>query len=294
MKTRFDRTAQRLGDWFADAFDDLRNALRTDRGSIAAGVAIGATAAAVALAVAWPSHRPAPVVAHAPSAAALAATAPIVTPATPRNADFAGSEASEDARRIADWVAGSRDNRGANFAILDKRAAELFVFDADARLVGSSRVLLGAAPGDDSVAGIGQRPMDQVRPEEKTTPAGRFVSHPGRNSGGEEVIWVDYDAAVSMHRVRIVDPKERRLERLAHGEAQDRRISYGCINIPVAFFDAVMRPRLGGAPGVVYVLPERKALEDAFPAFAAAQARLSPFGSPFGPPAAAVERHAAL
>ena len=188
---------------------------------------------------------------------------------TPRVAVFGSESAGDDAHAIADWVASSRDNRAMPFAILDKRAAQVYVFDAEARLLGASRVLLGAAPGDDTVPGIGQRPMDQVRPEEKTTPAGRFVSHPGRNSSGEEVIWVDYGAAVSMHRVRIVDPKERRLERLASGAAEDRRISYGCINIPVAFFDAVIRPMLGTAAGVVYVLPERKALPEAFPAYAA-------------------------
>lgn len=190
-------------------------------------------------------------------------------PATPRSVEFGDTQPGADARGIADWVATSRDNQRLAFAILDKRAAQLYVFDADAHLVGSSSVLLGAAPGDDSVAGIGQRPMDQVRPEEKTTPAGRFVSHPGRNASGEEVIWVDYGAAVSMHRVRIVDPKEHRLERLANGAAEDRRISYGCINIPVAFFDAVMKPMLGASPAVVYVLPERKALVDVFPAYAA-------------------------
>jgi hypothetical protein len=191
----------------------------------------------------------------------------------PRNAQFGEARPGEDVRAIADWVATSRDNRRLAFAILDKRAAELYVFDADASLVGASRVLLGAAPGDDTVPGIGQRPMDQVRPEEKTTPAGRFVSHPGRNASGEEVIWVDYGAAVSMHRVRIVDPKEHRLERLAKGAAEDRRISYGCINIPVEFFDAVMKPMLGASPAVVYVLPERKTLADVFPAYAALRNR---------------------
>jgi hypothetical protein len=194
-----------------------------------------------------------------------------VESAAPRSAEFGDIQPGADARNIADWVATSRDNRRLAFAILDKRAAQLYVFNADAHLVGSSRVLLGAAPGDDSVVGIGQRPMDQVRPEEKTTPAGRFVSHPGRNASGEEVIWVDYGAAVSMHRVRIVDPKERRLERLASGAAEDRRISYGCINIPVEFFDAVMKPMLGASSAVVYVLPERKALADVFPASAAAR-----------------------
>jgi hypothetical protein len=184
--------------------------------------------------------------------------------AAPRSAEFGDIQPGPDARSIADWVATSRDNRRLAFAILDKRAAQLYVFDADAHLVGSSRVLLGAAPGDDSVAGIGQRPMDQVRPEEKTTPAGRFVSHPGRNASGEEVIWVDYDAAVSMHRVRPVDPKERRLERLASNDPSQRRISYGCINVPVAFFNSVIQPLLGAQRGVIYVLPESKGVRQVF------------------------------
>ena len=205
-------------------------------------------------------------------------SAPAVIHNTPRVAEFGAERAGTDARTIADWVATSRDNRAMPFAILDKRAAQVYVFNADAQLIGTSRVLLGAAPGDDTVPGIGQRPMDEVRPEEKTTPAGRFVSQPGRNASGEEVIWVDYGAAVSMHRVRIVDPKERRLERLASGAAEDRRISYGCINIPVEFFDAVIKPTLGAMPAVVYVLPERKALQQAFPAYAAAAGQIQAAG----------------
>ena len=132
-----------------------------------------------------------------------------------RPADFGPHSASADARFIADWVADSGDSKGLPYLVLDKRDARLFVFAADGRLIDTSPVLLGAAPGDDSVEGIGTRPMDQVRPEEKTTPAGRFVAEAGRNAAGEEVVWVDHDAAVSMHRVRLVDPKERRLERLA-------------------------------------------------------------------------------
>ena len=247
--------------------------LIADRAGICAGLKQGALIGAAVLAVTLQpggsatsrlASRGAPV-ALASGSAAFAAT--------PRIAEFGATEPGADARGIADWVATSRDNRQLAFAILDKRAAQLYVFDADARLVGASRVLLGAAPGDDTVAGIGQRPMDQVRAEEKTTPAGRFISHPGRNASGEEVIWVDYGAAVSMHRVRIVDPKERRLERLATGAAEDRRISYGCINIPVEFFDAVMKPMLGASPAVVYVLPERKALAEVFPAYALARDR---------------------
>lgn len=175
-----------------------------------------------------------------------------------RVADFDGHLASADARAVADWIARSQDNRRLPFAILDKRDARVFVFDAGARLIDSSPVLLGAAPGDDSVVGIGKRPIAEVRPEERTTPAGRFVSQPGRNASGEDVVWVDYDAAVSMHRVRPVDPKERRLERLASNDPTQRRISYGCINVPVAFFDGVVKPVLGTQRAVVYVLPETR------------------------------------
>lgn len=178
--------------------------------------------------------------------------------AAARIADFDGHAASADARLVADWIARSQDNRDAPFVILDKRDARVYVFDAGARLMDSSPVLLGVAPGDDSAAGIGKRPIAQVRPEERTTPAGRFVSQPGRNASGEDVVWVDYDAAVSMHRVRPVDPKERRLERLASNDPAERRISYGCINVPVAFFDHVIKPVLGSRRAVVYVLPETR------------------------------------
>ena len=182
----------------------------------------------------------------------------------PQPADFQSHPASSDARRVADWIAASQDNQRLPFVILDKRDAKIFVFDASARLLDASPVLLGAAPGDDSVAGIGHRPIEQVRPEERTTPAGRFVSSPGRNASGEEVIWVDHGAAVSMHRVRPIDPKERRLERLASNDPAQRRISYGCINVPVVFFEQVVQPAMGQGRGVVYVLPETRAVHEVF------------------------------
>lgn len=184
--------------------------------------------------------------------------------AAPRVADFQLHAASADARRVADWIAASQDNQRLPYVILDKRDAKIFVFDAGGRLLDASPVLLGAAPGDDSVVGIGQRPIEQVRPEERTTPAGRFVSSPGRNASGEDVVWVDYDSAVSMHRVRPIDPKERRLERLASDDPAQRRISYGCINVPIAFFERVVQPAVGQGRGVVYVLPETRALHEVF------------------------------
>ena len=185
-------------------------------------------------------------------------------PQIPLHVDFRGKLASEDVRFVANWVADSRDNQHLSFVIIDKKNAHVYVFDASAKLLGATPVLLGAAQGDDSVAGIGQRPIDKVLPQERTTPAGRFMGEPGRNTTGEDVVWVDYGAAVSMHRVRIVDSNERRLERLATPTTQDNRISFGCINIPVAFYENVLSPQFKAKYGVVYVLPELKSVHEVF------------------------------
>ena len=192
-----------------------------------------------------------------------------------RYADFNGTKASPEARHVADWVADSRDNAGVDFVMLDKRQATLYVFDAQARLLGASPVLLGAARGDDSVPGIGARPIAAVRPHERTTPAGRFVGERGRNARGEDVVWVDYDAAVSMHRVRATVAKERRLQRLATKTVADNRISYGCINVPVAFYEALVRPTFASRRAIVYVLPEQKSAEQVFGSYDVAAARVA-------------------
>ena len=227
-----------------------------------AGLRQGVLLGAAVLALTLP---PAGLASYRPTARlSVVASGLVTSPQRPIQVDFGEQPASVDARRLADWVASARDNARLPFVILDKRDARVHVFDAEARLVDSSPVLLGAAAGDDSVAGIGQRPIAEVRPEERTTPAGRFISQPGRNSSGEDVVWVDYEAAVSMHRVRPIDPKERRLERLASADPAQRRISYGCINVPVAFFEQVIQPLLGRQRAVVYVLPEQKALRAVF------------------------------
>ena len=67
-------------------------------------------------------------------------------------------------------------------------------------------------------------------------------------------------------RQRLLHASERRLERLASPTSDDNRISYGCINMPVAFFEHVLWPRFGQRGGIVYVLPEVRALHDVFPA----------------------------
>lgn len=178
--------------------------------------------------------------------------------------DLGTTGASTETRQVVHWVASTRDHRGQPFVVIDKKAARLYVFDAAARLRDATPVLLGSAPGDDSVPGIGSRPIAEVRPEERTTPAGRFMGMSGRNHTGEDVVWVDHGAAVSMHRVRTTQPTERRLERLASPSVADKRISYGCINVPADFYDAHIRPVFSGRHAVIYVLPEHKSLQQVF------------------------------
>lgn len=158
------------------------------------------------------------------------------------------------------WIRATHNHQGLPFAVIDKKAAMLHVFDAAGSPLGSSPVLLGLAVGDDSAPDIGTRKLADIRPAERTTPAGRFVSEPGRNLQGEDIVWIDYDAAVSMHRVRASNKADRRLERLATPTAADNRISYGCVNVPAAFFDARIKPVFGARPAVVYVLPETRPL----------------------------------
>ncbi len=185
----------------------------------------------------------------------------------PRRADFAGELASDEARHVAHWAVHSGDHQGLPFAIVDKVQARVFVFDAQGRLRGSAPALLGLARGDDSVPGIGERPLSGIRPEERTTPAGRFVAALDRNLQGKDILWVDYDNAISMHRVIDTNPAERRPQRLASATPLDNRISYGCINVPASFYDKVVIPAFTGTHGIVYVLPETRSARNVFASF---------------------------
>jgi hypothetical protein len=166
-------------------------------------------------------------------------------------------------------VAATADNQRMPFVLIDKPEARAHVFSAQAQWLGSAPVLLGLALGDRTVPGIGQRPLAQVRPHERTTPAGRFVTEPGHNLQGEDVVWIDYDAAVSLHRVRSATAVERRLQRLASPRVRDRRISYGCINAPDAFYNQHVAPYLGQMHGVAYVLPDTESFATFFEAASA-------------------------
>ena len=168
---------------------------------------------------------------------------------------------------LTNWVLASADTQGLPFIVIDKLAAEVFVFDASGQFLAMIPALLGITSGDDSAPGVGDREMSRIPVEERTTPAGRFFAKFGPAPGNKEVLWVDYATAVSLHPVVPGTRKERRLQRLMSPSPEDNRITYGCINVDPAFYKGLMRPLFGEKGGVVYILPETKTLTEVFLAF---------------------------
>jgi hypothetical protein len=179
--------------------------------------------------------------------------------------EFERQHPSADAREVAAWVQASDDAGGKPYLIVDKKAARLFVFEADGRLVAATPVILGAALGDNSIPGVGERAQNgTLTPEDKTTPAGRYVTQPGRNIDGEHVVWLDYGEALALHRLRPGRSYKTRAARLASSQPQERRLSLGCVVVPVEFYLDVVKPLLGSRSGVVYVLPETQSARELF------------------------------
>jgi hypothetical protein len=221
------------------------------------GAASGASPTIESIAPTWlPRKEPGRTAGSKPGASSSrsAASARVET-----RADFGKHKPSNDTRRIADWVLRSHDNRRMPFVIVDKKLARLYLFNEGGKLVDATPILLGLARGDHSVPGIGERKMADIRPHERTTPAGRFVAELGRNLKGEQIVWVSYDDAVSIHRLRRSPDDERRPQRLATATPADNRISYGCINVPPPFFDKLMKTAFSRGNAIVYVLPEQQA-----------------------------------
>lgn len=192
------------------------------------------------------------------------------------------AEASAAAREVTTWVLETADNQGLPFLVVDKINARVFAFGPQGELLGASPALLGLAPGDVSPPGIGERPLADITPEERITPAGRFLASIGENLGGKNILWIDYDSALSLHPVVTTRAADRRLQRLATADTVDNRISYGCINVPVKFYAEIVQPAFDGTMGVVYILPDTRPLAEVF---SLASAETGPAPTPADPPA---------
>ena len=191
--------------------------------------------------------------------AKAAATAAV----TPTEAEISPSP---DAQLVAEWIAASGDNRALPYAVIDKHAASIILYDAKGKPIAQEPVLLGIATGDEASPGVGSKKLGEIGPAEKTTPAGRFLAKYGHAAGGQSVLWVDYANSVAIHPIPAdAAKKEKRRERMLSPTAEDNRITFGCINVPRAFHAAKLRPLFQKKGGYVYVLPDTKPLEEVFP-----------------------------
>ena len=177
-----------------------------------------------------------------------------------QTADLGAHAVSADTKLMADWVVSSDDNRDLPFIIVDKASARLVLFDARGRIDATAPVLLGMARGDDSPPGVGDKPLASITPAERITPAGRFVAEPGVNMAGQDIVWIDFGAAVSLHRASDRKPgmaAKSRVDRLDTPTVLDNRVSLGCVNVSTEFFDGYVRA-FGRAAGIIYILPETR------------------------------------
>src|SRR3546814_966146 len=154
---------------------------------------------------------------------------------------------------------------------MDKAAAQILVFGGDGRLRGAAPGLFGSAGGDHTAPGIAGLALREIPGRDRTTPAGRFVGGFGPSIDAGRVLWVDYDAAVSIHPTATGVPAERRAERLASPTPDDNRISHGCINVSPGFYEETMRPTFERG-GVFYILPDTASLAETFPEFVQSRA----------------------
>ncbi len=226
---------------------------------IAVGVYLGLMAASLTSSQAAAAHR---------ANSSVSSGSPTETQSSktlrPKLPNFLGELASSDARLIVNWVFDTGDNGGLPFVIVDKKNAKVFVFDGRGGLLGAAPALLGLAPGDDATPGIGDRKLSDIRPEERTTPAGRFVADLGPNLRKQDVLWIDYNAALALHPVLPEKSRERRLERAAVPSPLYKRVSFGCVEVSLKFYNSVVHPTFKDLSGIVYILPEVKSIPDVF------------------------------
>jgi hypothetical protein len=180
------------------------------------------------------------------------------------HASFDAEAPSEDVKSITNWALHSRDHKGLPFGVVDKTNARLYVFDGRGRFLRATPVLVGMGVGDVFPPGVMEMDMYETKPWQRITPAGRFEADIFEKGRGRSTLWVDYDASIALHKMPTKKTPQRRAERMASPIAADHRITYGCINVPPAFYDAVIYPAFKPKGGIVYVLPDTMPLAAVF------------------------------
>lgn len=195
--------------------------------------------------------------------------APAEQEAEPRKqTDLRAETPSADVQHIAAWAIHSGDHKGLPFIIIDKVNARAVAFDRTGKLLQTTPVLIGMGVGDKFAPGVVDLDMHHTLPAQRITPAGRFFADEGRNLEGQTVLWIDYDAGIALHKIPEKKTKQRRHERMVSPDPAQHRITYGCVNVPPAFYDRVVRAHFKARGGIVYVLPDSAPVQAVFKSYA--------------------------
>jgi hypothetical protein len=233
-------------------------------------LALGLILVAGAAHAGWFSKKPKPAPPPPPEPAPVVVPVVPPPPPPPIPLEFSGIQtdapvptsldrlqaASPEVLATAQWIAASKDNAGLPFAVVDKVNARVYAFTPFAQLKATAPVLLGMGVGDKALVSQ-DAPMSAITPDKRITPAGRYVAYLVTDVHGKEILNIDAKNLISMHIVAKGTPAQRRAERLASVGSDDNRISFGCINVPPAFFTTIIDPDFKPARGIVYILPEK-------------------------------------
>lgn len=173
--------------------------------------------------------------------------------------------ASSQLIKLTSWIIETGDNQNAPYLIIDKAHAQLLIFHSDGTLAATTPVLLGLAVGDKLALNTSQQTLAKIKPADRITPAGRFIMEFGHDLHGQDIVWIDYAASISLHRIFEGNAKERRRERMRSASSADNRISFGCINVSKEFYEKTIRHIFRESLGFAYIMPEENSLELPFP-----------------------------
>jgi hypothetical protein len=174
---------------------------------------------------------------------------------------FLAVNASDAVIGILSWIRNNNDNKSKPFALIDKKNAKIFVFNAEGQPVASGPILLGITKRDHLDPNTMYASNDELAVDNRVTPAGRFQVKNGRDLHRKELLWFDYSNALALHTV-IKVPGQQRAMRLRSETPKDNRITWGCINVSVPLYSTVISPLFKPGGGIIYVIPEETGIGD--------------------------------
>lgn len=166
---------------------------------------------------------------------------------------------SEQVTKVSEIAAQNGDK---TYIMVDKVNGKIILFE-DGKLVLIAPALTGESLSDIIPSTAFGKTLDQQAGEDKTTPVGRFTvsvaddPHYGKLLQINEVRGDDWTIAV--HKVYTGTASEKREQRLASNNPDDKHITYGCINVAEQTIKELIAHVGNNQSTPIYILPQNKA-----------------------------------